>query len=418
MRRLLHVAPALALLVILSPATADDLTTTAGKKLTGKVVAIDPQSVTFVSGEARVTVPAKELVLVDFGNRVAPLPKDADGRTVRVNEIELTDGSTFRAGKVLVKGRRLEAELAAVPAGLTPPKLELPLTAVFSVMRGAEDPKTRESWKKLLANRGRRDLYVVREAGGLSFVQGTILGGDETGTRLDFEREDGTRTQLLLSRATGGLVFSQPPSAELAPTVCKVIDVFGNSLVARKVELSPEGVTVTTVAGVEMRYPSVAALAKLDYALGNVAYLSDLEPVIDAPPLAADERGLRLSPTAPIVRDAGLCNEPLRFGNDPALPKGLVIAPDTAVTFALGGDYREFKAIVGMAETSPDAALEARLTVEVDGRVVFSEVLRRKDKPRPLTIDVKGANQLRLVVESDAPQIGNRVVVGDARVQK
>jgi len=400
------------------PANGDDLTTTAGKKLTGKVIAIDAQGVTFLAGESRVTVPGKDLVLVELGNKVAPLPRDKDGRLPRVNEVELIDGSTLRAGKVLVKGRKVEAEMLAGPEGLTAPKFSLPLEVVFSVMRGAEEPKNREAWKKMLVGRGRRDLYVVREADGLNFVQGTILGGDETGTKLNFEREDGTRTELLLSRATGGLVFSPPPAAQVPPTLCKVIDVFGNTLVAREVRLSPGGVTVVTVAGVEVNYPSIAAVAKLDYAQGNIAYLSDLDPVIDAPELPAEERALRLNPAPPVVRDAGISNEPLRFGNDPVLPKGLVIATDTALTFNLGGEYRELKALIGMAETSPDAGLEAKVMIEVDGKVVFSETVRRKDKPRPVSIDVKGANQLRVIVEADSPQFGNRIVLADARVQK
>ena len=43
------------------------------------------------------------------------------------------------------------AELATVPAGVAPPVFELPLGSVFSVMRGAEDPKNRDV------------LYVVGE---------------------------------------------------------------------------------------------------------------------------------------------------------------------------------------------------------------------------------------------------------------
>jgi RNase P/RNase MRP subunit p29 len=406
--------PLFALLIAAAAATAsaDDITTTAGKKLTGKIVAIDAQGATLLAGEAKAVVAGKDIVVIDLGAKVAPVPKDT-----RVNEIELTDGSTFRGGKLLIKGKKVEFEFATAPAGVAPPAADLPLTAVFSVMRGAEDQKNRDAWKKVLGSRGKRDLYVVREPEGLNFVQGTILGGDDAGTKLTFEKEGGGTDTLLLSRATGGLVFSQAVPAQVPQTLCKVLDVFGNSLVAQSVAFGSEGATVTTVSGVVVKYPSAAALAKFDYAQGNVAYLSDLDPQVDAPEVPPDEKGLRLNPVAPYTRDRGVSGEPLKLGAD-AFVKGIVVAPDTVLTFNIGGDYREFKALVGLPEQSPDANLEAKVTIEADGRPVFAESIKRKDKPRPIVLDVKGVKQLRVIVEADLAVNGNRVVLADARVQK
>ncbi len=80
---------ALALFAPLAP--ADDVTTTAGKKLTGKLVAVDAQGVRFTTGDTKVQIPARDIVVVDLGNKVVPLAKDTT-----YSEIELTDGSTFR----------------------------------------------------------------------------------------------------------------------------------------------------------------------------------------------------------------------------------------------------------------------------------------------------------------------------------
>jgi len=200
-------------------------------------------------------------------------------------------------------------------------------------------------------------------------------------------------------------------------TLCRVIDVFGNSLVAQSVQLSTEGLTVTTVAGVVVKYPTATGVAKFDYAQGNVAYLSDLDPLVDSPAVPADEKGLRLNPVAPYVRDQGLSGEALKLGGD-TFVKGLVVAPDTVLTFNIGGDYREFKAIVGVPESSPDANLEAKVTIEADGQVVFTDTLRRKDKAKPIVLDMKGVKQLRVIVDADLSVNGNRVILADARVQK
>ena len=408
---------ALAFALSAAVAGADDLTTGAGKKMSGKLVAIDAQGVTFSTGDARVTIPGKEIVLLDLGNKVAPMPK-ADGGKSLVHEVELTDGSTFRVAKYSLKGKKFETELATVPAGVPVPSYELPLNAVFSVMRGVEDPKNRDAWNKILGSRGKRDMYVERTLNGLNFIQGTVLSGSDDGRTFEFELEGGKKAEppLLQRSATGGLIFSQPAPAQIPATLCKVLDVFGNSLVAQAVQLTPEGVTVTTVSGVVVKYQSTAAIARFDYAQGNVAYLSDLDPQVQAPELPPEER--RLNPAPPFFRDHGPSGEAIRFGSEPPYPKGLVIASDTILTYTITGDYRDFKAVLGVPDSSPDANLEAKVTIEADDKVVFSETIKRKDKPKPISIDIKGVKKLLVRVDADLPVNGNRVVLADARIQK
>jgi hypothetical protein len=316
-----------------------------------------------------------------------------------------------------LKGKNVEADLFPGPMGVPAPTLQIPMSSLFSVMRDAGDTKSRDAWKKLLAGRGKRDMYVMREAETLNFVQGTILSGSDNGRELNFENESGAKSNLLLSRATGGLIFAQPQPAQVPPTLCKVLDVFGNTLIAQSVALSESGVTVKTVSGVEVKYASSAALVKLDYNQGNVAFLSDLDPQVDAPDVSAADKGLRLNLSAPVIRDQGLAGEPLRLGTA-SFPKGLVIAPDTILTFNINGDYRDFKAVVGLPDSTPDGNLSAKVTIEADGRVLFSETVKRKDKPKDLALDVKGVKQLRVVIEGDFGVNGNRVVLADARVQK
>ena len=69
-------------------------------------------------------------------------------------------------------------------------------------------------------------------------------------------------------------------------------------------------------------------------------------------------------------------------------------------------------------ETIPDANLEAKVTIQADDRVVFSESVKRKDKPKNLSLEVKGVKQLRVTVEADLPVNGNRVILGEGRLQK
>jgi hypothetical protein len=200
--------------------------------------------------------------------------------------------------------------------------------------------------------------------------------------------------------------------------LCKVLDVFGNSVIAQSLEIGKNGVIVTSVSGVVVKYSSQSSIAKLDYGQGNIAFLSDLDPQVDAPEESMEEKKFRLNVNVPLTKDQNVSNEPLRLGSE-TYSKGISIAPDTRLTFNIGGDYRELKAVIGVQETTPDANLEAKVTIETEeGRVLFSEVLKRKDKPRAIGLDVKGVKQLLVSVDANLPAGGNRVILADARLQK
>ncbi len=395
---------------VIADVSADDVTTTAGKKINGKLVGVDAQGITFTTTDAKVPISARDIVVVDLGNPVAAPPKDTT-----YSEIELTDGSTFRVAKFWLKGKKFDTEQLPPPAGKSAPTYIVPMNTVFSAMKRADEPKQRENWKKMLATRGKRDLYVIQQETGLTFVQGTIQEGSADGKTISFEKETGGKADELLQSRSAGLVFYQPQPASVAPTLCRVLDVYGNSLNAAAIAISPEGVVVTTVAGATVKYASTASLSKLDYALGNVAYISDLNPQIDTPELPPEEK--KLNPTAAFLKDRSLSNDSIKLDNV-VYPKGLCVAPDTVLTYTLGGDYAQFKAMVGIDENGANATSAAKITIEADGQVLFSDVLRRKDKAKGVVLAVKGVKSLRIIVEADTPLNGNYVTLADARVQK
>ncbi|MCI0700179.1 MAG: NPCBM/NEW2 domain-containing protein [Planctomycetia bacterium] len=389
-------------------ALADDLTTNDGKKLTGKLVSVNGEGVSFTTAEATVTVPGRNIVGITLSDKFEPIPATVTTHS----EIELTDGSVIRVAKFTIKGKKFETTLWP-GAKVAAPTLDLPMSAVFTAMKKAEDAKGRAEWRKLVANRGKRDMYVIRQGQGLTFIQGTILGGTDDG-KLEFEKEDKSTDKLLQSRSAG-YVFHQAQPAAVPQTICRVLDVFGNTLNAASIKIATDGVTVTTVAGASIKYPSLAAIAKLDYSQGNVAYLSDLNPEVEMPDLPPAEK--RLSPITPFLRDKSLSNEMIRLENA-TFPKGICIAPDTVLSFNLDGNYTQFKATVGIDENGLNATSAAKLIIEADGQVLFSETLKRKDKAKGLVLVVKGVKQLKVIVEADTPVNGNYVIMADARVQK
>jgi hypothetical protein len=143
-----------------------------------------------------------------------------------------------------------------------------------------------------------------------------------------------------------------------------------------------------------------------------------MTPKVDAPELPPDEAAKTLNVKAPYLVDKAPANAPLRMdGID--YPKGLWVPADTVLTYTIAGEYREFKATLGILDQVGDSAAEATVTIEADGRAVFSETIRRKDKPKGVTLDVKNVKELRIVVEASSPFFnGSQAVLADARVQK
>lgn len=399
-------------------ARSADLVTLAGKKSAGTLVSVDPQAVGFQEDGAGTVakVPVKEVALVDLKNAVAAPAKDA-----KYDEVELTDGSVLRLAGFKVKGKAVEPGWLPGPGGVAPPKIDLPLGHVFWLMRDAHDVKARAEWKKLLAGRGKRDLFVVRQAAGLNPLPGTVTGGNAEGDRVTFQREDGQSASLPLTRATGGLVFNQPPRDVIPPTVCKVLDVFGNVWFAQAVEVAGSGLKVKTVIGATVEYASLAGVSKLDFSRGNVTYLSDLEAAAEYPPPETDgPLGEQYPFAVTYQKDRAIGAAEIVLAGK-KFDKGVSVPPDTALTYNLSGDYREFKAVAGILDgVRPDNGV-LRLRIEADGRAIFNEAVSKKEPPKEITLNVKDVKELKIVVERDpqnALYFGNQLNLADARVQK
>jgi len=388
---------------LVAASSAADLSTLTGKKYKGELVGVNGDILTFRTDAGSVGVAVKEVFVVDFGNRVEP-------KAGKYDEIELTDGSVIRCTQFKIKKKVVDAELPPAAGDVKPPKPALGMEMLFSYCRGADDAKTREKWKQATALRGKRDQFVVRRGDVFEPVAGTVIEGDDTGDAIAFEKENGERTTYKLIRASG-LIFNQTPRGIIPPTVCKVFDVFGNTLTAQKVELAGGGLKVTTVAGAVFEYPSLKGVAKLDFSQGNIAFLSDLEAQVSAPDAIPGE------PHFTYLRDKTNENAALKLDGQ-SYAKGLWLFPDTTLTYTLNGDFREFKALAGVDESVQVASSAVKLTIEADGKVVFSEVVSRKDKPRPLTLDVKGVKQLKVGVQREGLYLGNQIDLAEARLQK
>jgi hypothetical protein len=390
---------------------AAEIVPLSGKPVKGTVTAISPQFVSYKDESgATVQVPVKELAWIDLGGKVTSPPAASD-------EMELTDGSLFRLSEFKVKGKNIESALAVTVEGMTAPVVAIPMNTVFYWFRKAGEGANRSDWRRdVIAKRGKRDLLVLRVSGEkgdvLQPIEGTVLQGNKDGTGITFERADGAQQEYQLVRITGGLLFNQPPPAVIPPTACKVLDVYGNTLFAQTVELSGDIVKVKTVCGATVEYRSLGAVSKFDFTQGNVKYLAELEPTVDAAPVAdGDPKLTYLTNRTP--------NGPGFRLDRKVYAKGVWVAPETSLTYQLNGDYREFKAIFGIDDTVQVASGNVIVVVEADGRQLLAQTITRKGgKPVEVNLNVKDAKVLKISVDREGLYTGGALSMGDARLQK
>jgi hypothetical protein len=416
----------LALVAFAPAAAAADLTTLDGKKLTGEIVGISGNELTFKSpaGEEKFLVTTVNSVVV------GPAPRGLETGK-KYTTVELIDGTLFRCSEITIKGDSAELKLLSTapagPAGTAGRTITVPLRpALYAINREAGDLKLEQDFRGLVRGRGRYDLWVKKdkarsddgkEVDRLDGVPGTFGSGAADGNTIQFTLEGGKETALRMTQVHG-LIFNQKVEA-VPPAICKVIDADGNELVAAAVARSPKGYAVTTVAGVKVELDA-KQVSKFDFAAGSVKYLSDLDPV------ALEESG-----TDPehYQKDKNLDKRPIQLFVDPAagktetFPKGLTLHAKTIITYELKGQYKTFRAVAGVdADKENEAASQVKLTIDdaTTGVTLFKGVVKKGDKPVDLNLNITNVDRLKITVESDGTvtDLGNQLSLGNARVLK
>jgi hypothetical protein len=403
---------ALCILLVLffgtSRAWADEpvkLRTLAGKTIEGDLVSLSDKEVVLRAKTGILATPLTDVLDLAFPAAPAP-PADS-----RYGDLELTDGSILHCSQILVPRDQFEAKL------LSGPSVHGPLKAVLSFLGEAEDPKVREEWRGFVAKKTNQDLLAVRDAQGkVNVLDGTFGNGDEKGTSIEFELAAGAKRQLSLTRIHALSFVRAPDRSAPAPT-CKVFDTSHNVLVAARTSLSGENLDTTTASGATARLP-LSQVARLDFSLGKLAYLSDLDPVKVV-------ESLNVEGVNHYRRDKNLDDGPLRLvtrteeRTEPTtFSKGLALHAYTELTYDIGGQYKEFQAIFGV-DPAVGGDSNVKITIEGDGHELLSTEVRRKDNPRPVTCNVAGVRLLRIVVSPlNLLDLGNHLNIVDAKVRK
>jgi hypothetical protein len=385
----------LAVSLLLAPLlTAAELNTLKGQKLTGDLVSADDQVIVIKTANGLVSTPVMEALQLTLSPATAKMPD-------KYIDVELIDGSLFHCSAFTFKGKTI---VLTVLPGIA---RSIPMEKVAYILTDAQDEKTRKEWDAIFTDRGRRDRFFLRKNERLDGLEGTFGDASQDGKTIAFDLTDGSRRNLPLDRLAA-LLFNNRLEGNIPPTACKVVDSYQNLVVANKAALKDGKLTLLTVAQVTVEYPSLETLAMLDYSKDKVVFLSDMK---------LGEENVFGDTEVTYNKDKNLDNQTITLEGLP-YAKGLVIHAGLNLKADLGGEYKDFKAILGFDPFCAPVS-NVKVIFEGDGRQLYSAEVRAKERPQPITLDVKKVRSLKItVVPSEGLFIGRQVTLADAKVSK
>ncbi len=378
-----------------------ELRTIKGDVIPGVLVDITATELIVTKGTERVATPLTQILLLDFPQEGKPAPVE------KYHDVELTDGSVIHCANIAIKGKRVT--LVTV-GGST---FDVPLVRVSNLLMNAQDAKSRKEWTAQLGQKRSSDILAILNKGVLNALEVTLGDVSDDGKKISFRLGDSALSRDL--DKVHGLIWEHAPDPAMPIATCKLIDVYGSTVMAVELGVKGSEIAVTTPLGVKLTFP-FKMVAKIDYNKDKLKYLSDLDPIKleDAGTVAGEwVRGIQKDR---IIETPG----GLRLGGN-SYPKGLFIPANADITYDLRGDYRELKMVAGVDTSIGGQAGPVTLTIECDGREREKLTFNRKDKEpyKALTVNIKDVQKLRLIVSAGKDAVyGRHLTLADAKVTK
>lgn len=388
-----RILPLAVLLIPFAWLSAEELRTLAGKTVAGTLLSIGDSEIVIDSKDGPVTTPLSQTLALDL----APVKTiAADAKYI---DVRLIDDTVLHCQDVRFQANSAQLTLLS---GMT---LKLPLAAITSFVREAEKPALRKKFDEVATQKVRSDRIVILRDGLLNPLEGTLGDIDPQGKTIQFKRDGADPIPIQIERLFG-MVFFRPEGPSETP-ICKVHDREGNILTVAKVHFKDKMWELKTTFGETLAMPQ-GAIAKLDFNMGKLTYLSDLEPA----------RVIERSAIGLLVKhrkDTNLDGEAILL--DRRYGKGLSMHAHTELEYDLAGKYKDLKGILGVdVRTGSDS--QPIVTIYCDGEKRFSETITAKSV-RPLSLNVKDVGTLKIVVSSrNELDLHDHVTFAEARVSQ
>jgi hypothetical protein len=388
----------------------------AGAEVAGQLVALDSNRLALKTGEGETSFPLDDLFWAapeKPPGEKAPSEKPAEPAVW----IELTDGSRLLAAAFTVDRGTAKVRLTSEET------IDVRTRAIHSVLLKSHqgEPGLAEQWAQIVARKNRPgDIIVIRQtvektvktdegesvqqAYSLDFVDGVLY--NITSEAVQFEL-DGQLNDVPRSRVEG-VIYYHPQGEKPADPLCRVTDVFGSIWSAGSLAWRPEAerLAVRTTAGAAVEL-SGEELERLDFSVGKLQYLSDLEPT-SVEFTARQSGGASDSNFAKLYafkKDRALLDEGPLLVAGKEYKKGLAMASRTTATFVLPEGYRRFRALAAIDDRAGGRG-NVELVITADGRELTRQEIDGAGEPVRLDLDISGVR--RLTILADWGKYGDR----------
>ena len=390
----------------------------AGEGPVGQLVSVGTDRVAIRSAEGEKSIPTAELLWVE----IAPA---ADSKPEAW--VELLDGSRLNAAEYTAAAGQAKIELTSGQSVMALTR------AIKSVRFRPQDPALAGQWREILESQATGDMVVVRKTSmrpveegdntntttevALDQLEGTILDVGPQSVQFEFDGEkiDVRREKL------EGVVYYHPARREFSPPACKLVDVGGSAWSIKTLELTDGRLKGSTVGGVAIDFP-LAAVTKIDYSVGNVFFLADLEP-----DTGGGDPAVSLQPasmTFKFGRMFGVRSRPplgaasfqikgTKYDN------GLSLHSPASLVYRVPEGVRWLRAVAGVDDS---VVVPGRFDLVVlgDGKELVRHAFSPDQRgPVPLDLDVSGARRVTISLDpKDGQDIGDQLDLCEARLTK
>ena len=386
----------------------------------GTLVAASTQEVALRLGDEVRRWPSRELHELNLA------PQDTAGQARLW--LTLREGSHLAAAEFTASQGQAQLTLAAQYA------VTLPTRAIRAVRFQTQSPELAEQWRQIVVSSASSDLVVLRTTStrtveqpdaepmtvtqqSLDQHEGTIHGVTDQVVQFEVEGQ----TVHVRRDKLEGLVLYGRPTPPLPPAVCRLIDTAGSSWLLQEVQWDAGQFRGRTVGGLTIALPQ-RAVSRLDFSVGNVVWLSELEPEGGLPGIAVSLQPARM--TFPFSRLFAVRTRPpgaesFRLAGQ-RYEQGLWLHSPLKLTYRVPEGFRWFRAIAGI-DDSVLAPGQFDLVVLGDGRELFRRTLGGDSsrQPLPIVLDLASVRRLTIVLEPGAGQdLGDQLDLIEARFTK
>ncbi|HUG90822.1 MAG TPA: NPCBM/NEW2 domain-containing protein [Planctomycetaceae bacterium] len=391
-------ATILALVLVQAAPPQVEVSTLSGESHQGELVRLDGKTVSLKKGESTVDVPLADVMAVRL-----PAPADEQPADPALARVRLVDGTSLACTGLSADSRSASLQTARLG------EVAVPLSAVASVRLGALDSKVADAWTELRSRATQRDLLVIRKNDVLDHLAGVV--GAIDGENVKFLL--GGREVPVKRANVFGIVYSRREGDRKSPA-CEATLVGEDVAQLKGVTFENGAFAAELLAGPKVALQA-ADVRVLDFSLGKVRYLSDLEPreYVLTPFFDGEaERSLFR-----YRRDRNQTGGPIAVGGR-AYAKGLWIHSRTKLVYRIGGEYRRFQAVMGIDDDVAPRG-DVHVVIKGDGKVLLEADVRGPDKPRELDLDVSGVRDLEIFVDyGSGLDISDHLDLAEARVLK